>query len=99
MSAIKRVVPLLNRVLIQKLEGPKRTAGGIMLPETKEQDLVMGKVMATGPGVKNVDGVTRTCIVNEGQTVLLPSYGGQVVFVNEEKLYIYKDTELVGIVN
>ncbi|CAG9314351.1 unnamed protein product [Blepharisma stoltei] len=99
MAGIKRVVPLLNRVLIQKLEAPKKTAGGIFLPDTKEQDLVMGKVLAIGPGIKNVDGQLRQCLVNEGQTVLLPSYGGQVVFVNEEKLYIYKDTELVGILN
>ncbi|CAG9327093.1 unnamed protein product [Blepharisma stoltei] len=99
MASIKRVIPLLNRVLIQKLEAPKTTAGGIFLPDTKEQDLTMGKVIATGPGEKNIDGQLRKCLVNEGQTVLLPSYGGQVVFVNEEKLYIYRDTELVGIIN
>ncbi len=30
----KRLVPLLDRVLVQKLAAPDKTVGGILLPET-----------------------------------------------------------------
>ena len=99
MAAFKKILPLMNRVLIQKISAPKQSAGGIILSTGKETDLDMGKVIATGPGVKNSDGVHRDCLVSSGQTVLLPGYGGQVFEFNDEKYFIYKDTELVGIVN
>lgn len=33
----KRLLPSLNRVLVEKLVQPKKTAGGILLPETSKQ--------------------------------------------------------------
>ena len=97
MANFKRILPLLNRVVIQKIEAAKQTSSGIILPETGERDLTTGKVIAVGPGEKFTDGNTRTCLVEEGQTVLLPMYGGQPVWLNKEKYYVYKDTELVSI--
>ncbi|OMJ66823.1 hypothetical protein SteCoe_36191 [Stentor coeruleus] len=99
MANFKKVIPLLNRVLVQKISAPKQSAGGIILNTGKDAELDMGKIVAAGPGVKNSDGVFRKCMVSEGQTVLLPGYGGQVITMNEEKFFIYKDTEIVGIVN
>jgi co-chaperonin GroES (HSP10) len=33
----KRLIPSLNRVLVEKLVQPKKTPGGILLPETSKQ--------------------------------------------------------------
>jgi hypothetical protein len=33
-TAAKRLVPLLDRVLVEKIVPPTKTAGGILLPET-----------------------------------------------------------------
>jgi len=33
----KRLLPSLNRVLVEKLVQPKKTSGGILLPETSKQ--------------------------------------------------------------
>jgi chaperonin GroES len=97
--SVTKIIPLLNRVLIQKIAAPKQSAGGIILNANKDTDLDMGTVVATGPGVKDAKGELRSCLVGVGQKVLLPGYGGQVVNFNEEKYFIYKDTEIVGIVN
>ena len=35
----KRLLPSLNRVLVEKLVQPKKTAAGILLPETSKQVL------------------------------------------------------------
>jgi chaperonin GroES len=34
MGAAKRLVPLLNRIVVEKMTAPNKTVGGIMLPET-----------------------------------------------------------------
>lgn len=34
MSAAKRLIPLLDRVLVEKIVAPTKTAGGILLPES-----------------------------------------------------------------
>ena len=31
-----------------------------------------------------------------GDTVLLPEYGGQKVKLNEQELFIYKDSDIIG---
>jgi hypothetical protein len=37
MAAIKRLLPSFNRVLVEKIVLPKKSAGGILLPETSKQ--------------------------------------------------------------
>ena len=45
-----------------------------------------GKVIATGPGRRNLqNGETIPVSVTEGQTVLLPEYGGTVVKLGEKE--------------
>lgn len=41
MSASKRLIPLLNRIVVEKMVQPNKTVGGIMLPES-----AMSKVCA-----------------------------------------------------
>lgn len=37
MAAIRRLIPSFNRVLVEKVVQPKKSAGGILLPETSKQ--------------------------------------------------------------
>jgi chaperonin GroES len=98
MAAIRRVLPLLNRVLVQRVEAPKKSAGGILLPETKESDLQVATVIATGPGHHDERGNFQAVAVKVGQKVLLPPYGGTNVEVQDQKYYIYKDSEILAVV-
>ena len=41
MTAAKRLIPLLDRVLVEKIVPPTRSAGGILLPETTAKVLSM----------------------------------------------------------
>jgi co-chaperonin GroES (HSP10) len=36
---IRRVIPLLNRVLVQRIEIPKTSAGGIILPDKADSEM------------------------------------------------------------
>ncbi|TQD89640.1 hypothetical protein C1H46_024777 [Malus baccata] len=82
----KRLVPLLNRVLVERIVPPSKTATGILLPE-KSANLNSGKVVAVGPGTRNKEGQFIPATVKEGDTVLLPEYGGTEVKLGDKDFW------------
>ena len=97
MLKFNKLKPLLNRVLIKKAEPLKKTAGGIILPENNQEQLNFGTVIAVGPGRVNEKGELKPCTVKEGDTVLLPEYGGnKVTLNNDQELFLYRDEDILG---
>ncbi|KAG9138083.1 hypothetical protein Leryth_001336 [Lithospermum erythrorhizon] len=84
----KRLIPLLNRVLVEKITPPSKTTAGILLPENTSK-LNSGKIIAVGPGTHTREGKLIPVSVKEGETVLLPEYGGTQVKLGEKELFIY----------
>mmetsp|Transcript_10021 Transcript_10021/g.9949 ORF Transcript_10021/g.9949 Transcript_10021/m.9949 type:complete len:101 (+) Transcript_10021:34-336(+) len=97
LSSFRRITPLLNRVMIKRQEVPNKSAGGILLPETKERDMQIGEVIAIGPGSYDEQGNFQEIAVKVGQKVLLPPYGGTSVDFKDEKYSIYKDSEILAV--
>ncbi|KAL9256578.1 10 kDa chaperonin, mitochondrial-like protein [Drosera capensis] len=80
----KRLVPLLNRVLVEKIIPPSKTNAGILLPE-KSTKLNSGKVVAVGAGLHDKQGNHIPVSVSEGDEVLLPDYGGTEVKLGDKE--------------
>ena len=56
-----------------------------------------GTVIAVGPGRYLDNGQLKPVTVKEGDTVLLPEYGGSKVVLGDEKeYYLYRDDDLMG---
>ncbi|BFG37765.1 hypothetical protein CerSpe_240390 [Prunus speciosa] len=91
----KRLVPLLNRVLVEKIVPPSKTNAGILLPE-KSTKLNSGKVVAVGHGVRDKEGKFILVTVKEGDTVLLPDYGGTEVKLGDKEYHLYRDEDILG---
>lgn len=96
MSTSRRVIPLLNRVLVEKLTAPTKTPGGIMLPETASKKIMEGTVVAVGPGGRNSEGTTVPMTLKEGDKVILPNYGGTEVKMDDKDLFMYSEEEILG---
>ena len=78
MSAVggfKKLVPLLNRVLIKKVEPITKSKSGIIM-STKGDQANIGTVIAVGQGNLTEDGKVVPMQVSLGSTVLLPEFGG-----------------------
>jgi chaperonin GroES len=59
--------------------------------------LNFGKVVAVGPGRFLDNGSLKPVNVKEGDTVLLPEYGGSKVILGDEKeYYLYREDDLMG---
>ncbi|XP_043718619.1 10 kDa chaperonin-like [Telopea speciosissima] len=91
----KRLIPFLNRVLVEKVVPPSKTDAGILLPE-KISKLNSGKVVAVGPGSRGSDGKLIPVGVKEGDSVLLPEYGGTTVKLGDKEYHLYRDDDILG---
>jgi len=99
LKSIKALVPLLDRVLVQRIKAETRTASGILLPESSVKELNEAKVLAVGPGGFDKDGKRISMSVNEGDKVLIPQYGGSPVKVGEDEYHLFRDHELLAKIN
>lgn len=95
---MKKIIPLLDRVLVEKALAEKTSKGGVLLPESAISKLNEGKVIAVGPGGRASDGSLITPSVKEGDNVLLPEYGGSKVVIDGKDLFLYRDDDLLGII-
>ncbi|GAA0161813.1 chaperonin [Lithospermum erythrorhizon] len=55
-----------------------------------------GRVVAVGPGSHDREGKIIPVSVKEGDTVLLPEYGGTEVKLGEKEYHLYRDDDILG---
>ncbi|MFN8598448.1 MAG: co-chaperone GroES [Anaerolineae bacterium] len=90
--------PLGDRLVVEPIEREERTASGIILPETAKEKPQEGKVLAAGPGRTDEDGKRIAMDVSVGDTVLYAKYAGTEVKINDKKLLILKESDILAIV-
>ncbi|CAL1405915.1 unnamed protein product [Linum trigynum] len=91
----KRLIPAFNRILVEKIVPPSKTTAGILLPE-KTSKLNYGKVVAVGFGLRDKSGNQIPVAVKEGETVLLPEYGGTEVKLGDKEYHLYREDDILG---
>ena len=62
--------PLHDRVLIRRLEGETKTAGGVIIPDTAQEKPQEGEVVSAGSGARSEDGKVTPLDVKKGDKVL-----------------------------
>ena len=93
-----KIRPLHDRVVVRRLEEEKKTAGGIVLPDTAGEKPQQGEVQAVGTGKVLENGDVRPMAVKVGDRVIFGQYGGSTVKINNEELLILTETEIFGVV-
>ena len=94
-QAFKRLIPSLNRILVRKAEPITKTASGLILSQEENQNTA--EVVAVGPGNFDEAGRRIPIGVNIGDTVLLPDFGGQTIELADGEFYLYRDTDVLGV--
>ncbi|KAK2467453.1 hypothetical protein APHAL10511_000308 [Amanita phalloides] len=96
-KSIRSVVPLLDRVLVQRFKPDVKTATGIFLPSSSTNNpLPEATVIAVGPGAPAKDGKIVPVQVQAGDRVLLPGWGGNAIKVGDEEYAIFKDSDILA---
>ncbi|EOD27907.1 hypothetical protein EMIHUDRAFT_373699 [Emiliania huxleyi CCMP1516] len=95
--AARRLVPLLDRVLVQRIEPPTKSIGGVLLPESTQSKLNEGVVISVGPGRRDKEGSLLPMGVKVDDKVMLPQYGGNEVTLGDEDYVLFRDEDILGV--
>ncbi len=88
--------PLGNRVVVEPIEQEEVTAGGIVLPETAKEKPQKGNVLSVGPGERDDNGKYVPLDVAVGDVVLFAKYSGTEIKVEDKKLLILRDSDILA---
>ncbi len=90
--------PLHDRVVVRRLTGEEKSAGGIIIPDTAKEKPMEGEVIAVGPGARNEQGQITALDVQAGDRVLFGKWSGNEVKLDGEELLIMKESDIMGVV-
>ncbi|MEZ6094276.1 MAG: co-chaperone GroES [Pirellulaceae bacterium] len=93
-----RIEPLGDKVVIKRLDTGEQTAGGIYLPESSRERPQQGRVLSVGPGKMTADGNIAKPQINEGDRVIFASYAGSEIEVDNDKLLIMNESEILAVI-
>ena len=90
--------PLHDRVIVKRLEEERKTASGIVIPDTAAEKPVQGKVVAVGKGKILEDGNVRPLDVKVGDKILFGKYSGSEIKMNGEEHLIMREDDILGVI-
>ena len=94
-----KLKPLHDRVIVKRLEEERKSAGGIVIPDTAAEKPSMGEVVAVGPGKTDDSGKLQPRGVKAGDKVLFGKYSGTTVKVEGDELLVMREEDIMAVVN
>jgi len=91
--------PLADRVVVEPIEREETFAGGaLVLPETAKEKPQQGRVLAAGPGRLEDNGKRTSLEVKVDDIVLFAKYSGTEIKVENKKVLILKESDILAVV-
>ncbi len=94
-----KIRPLHDRVIVRRLEEERKSAGGIVIPDTAKEKPIQGEIVAVGKGKILENGEIRPLDVKVGDKVLFGKYAGTEVKVDNEELLVMREEDVVAIID
>ncbi|GAB6030469.1 10 kda heat shock protein [Chamberlinius hualienensis] len=92
----KKLIPLFDRVLVERFVAEAKSKGGVLIPEKAQQKVLNATVVAVGPGSRNQSGDVVPVSVKPGDVVLLPEYGGTKINFEDKEYHLFRDGDILG---
>lgn len=92
-----KIRPLYDRIIVKRIEQQRKTASGIVIPDTATEKPEQGEVLAVGQGKRNTDGSLRELELKVGDHVLFGKYAGQTVKVDGEELLVMREDDIFAV--
>ena len=93
-----KIRPLHDRVIVKRIEEERKTAGGIVIPDSAAEKPDQGEVLAIGTGKVMEDGKVRPLAVKLGDRVLFGKYSGSSVKMDGDELLVMREEDIMGVV-
>lgn len=92
-----KIKPMNDRILVLRVEEEKKTAGGIIIPDTAKEKPQEGKVVAAGPGKVGEDGKRIALEVKVGDRVLFSKYAGTEIKMDGVEHIFMREDDILGV--
>lgn len=93
------IMPLGDRVLIEIPTREEKTKGGIIIPDTVDQNKPEhGKVIAVGNGRVTDSGDVVPVKVKVGDTVVFSKYGHDEITIEDTTYYMMKEENVLAVI-
>ena len=93
-----KIRPLHDRIIVKRLEEERKTASGIVIPDTAAEKPDQGEVMAVGKGKTDDEGKLVPLDVKVGDRVLFGKYSGQEVRLKGDELLVMREEDIMAVV-
>lgn len=93
-----KLVPLNDKIVVQRMEADEKTAGGIILPDNAKEKPKQGKILSVGEGKLLESGKRAAFQVKAGDKVLFTSYAGTEVTVDGKEYLIMSEDDILAVV-
>lgn len=93
-----KVIPLNDKIVVERLTADDKTSGGIILPDTAKEKPKQGKILALGEGKPLENGKRADFQVKVGDRVLFTSYAGTEVTVDNKEYLILTEDDILAVV-
>jgi len=90
--------PLHDRVVVRRMEEERKSAGGIVIPDSATEKPSTGEVLSVGTGKITDSGEVRAMDVKVGDKVMFGKYSGTEVKVGVETLLIMREDDIMAVV-
>ena len=90
--------PLHDRVVVQRMEEERTSAGGIVIPDSATEKPIRGEVKAIGNGKVTDAGEVRALDVKVGDTVLFGKYSGTEIKIEGEELLVMREDDIMAVI-
>ena len=90
--------PLHDRIIVKRLEEERKSAGGIVIPDTAAEKPSMGEVVAAGPGKTDDAGKLVSMGVKVGEKILFGKYSGQEFKMDGVDYLHMREDDVIGVV-
>ena len=93
-----KIRPLHDRVIVKRIEEEKKSAGGIVIPDTAAEKPDQGEIVAVGKGKKDEQGKVIPLDVKPGDKVLFGKYSGSTVKLDGIEYLVMREEDIMGVV-
>lgn len=90
--------PLHDRIVVKRVAEEKKSAGGIVIPDSAAEKPSQGEVVAVGTGKILENGQVRALDVKKGDKVLFGKYSGTEVKIEGQDFVVMREEDVMAIV-
>ena len=92
-----QLIPLGDRVVVEREESGQKTAGGILLPDSAKDKPARGIVVSVGEGKLTDKGTRQALQVKPGDRVVFTSYAGEPFKVGDDELLLMREDDILAV--